>query len=128
MKLLLDTHTFLWLNDQPEKLGKAAMRECENPDNTLCLSIVSLWEIQIKKQLSKLDLKVPWWEMLHTQERENALTTLAVSVDHVQRLGELPMFHRDPFDRMLVVQAQVEGMTLVSADQSMAPYDVHVLW
>jgi PIN domain nuclease of toxin-antitoxin system len=116
MRLLLDTHCFLWLNGQPEKLG------------AVFLSLISLWEIQIKHQLGKLDLKVPWQQMLNVQQAQNDMQILPVSLPYILQLGQLPMHHGDPFDRMLVAQAQFEGMALVTADAAMRPYDVEVIW
>lgn len=128
MRLLLDTHCFLWLNGQPEKLGAVSLNACRDPENPLFLSLISLWEIQIKHQLGKLDLKVPWQQMLHVQQAQNDLRILPVSLPHIVQLGQLPMHHGDPFDRMLVAQAQFEGMALVSGDAAMGPYDVEVIW
>jgi PIN domain nuclease of toxin-antitoxin system len=125
---LLDTHCFLWLNDQPEKLGALALNACRDPENPLSLSLISLWEIQIKHQLGKLDLKVPWQQMLSMQQTRNDLRILPISLAHIEQLDHLPMHHRDPFDRMLIAQAQVEGMALVSADAAMGPYEVDVVW
>lgn len=128
MRLLLDTHCFLWLNDQPEKLGVLALNACQDPENPLSLSLISLWEIQIKHQLGKLDLKVPWQQMLNMQQTRNDLRILPVSLAHIEQLSQLPMHHRDPFDRMLIAQAQVEGMALISGDGAMEPYDLEVVW
>lgn len=128
MKLLLDTHTFLWLNDQPERLSEAAMKACSDPGNRLFLSIVSLWEIQIKQQLGKLALSIPWANMLQEQEQTNGLAILPIRIPHIQQLTKLPMHHRDPFDRLLLAQVQVEAMVFVSADQSIAPYGVNNVW
>lgn len=128
MKLLLDTHAFLWLNAAPARVGKSAMPACQDRSNALYLSLASLWEIQIKHQLGKLDLKLPWAQMLDAQQQANGLEVLPVSVDHIQALEQLPAHHRDPFDRMLIAQARAEGMTLVSADAAMHPYDVSTLW
>ena len=128
MRLLLDTHCFLWLNGQPEKIGALALDACQNREHVLYLSLVSLWEIQIKQQLGKLDLDVPWRDMLNVQQAENGLQLLPISLTHIEQLAQLLMHHRDPFDRLLIAQAQSEGMTFVSADSAMAPYAVEVIW
>lgn len=78
MKLLLDTHVFLWLNEAPEKLTPIIRQTCENPDNSLHLSIASVWEIQIKQQLGKLQLDIPWQDMIDTQRRDNNLAMLPI--------------------------------------------------
>ncbi len=128
MKLLLDTHAFLWLNTDPTRVGEAALAACQDQANSLHLSLASLWEVQIKHQLGKLELTVPWPRMLHTQQQANGLQTLTVSLRHIQGLQQLPMHHRDPFDRMLIAQAQIEDMTLITADAAIANYDVPTLW
>lgn len=128
MKLLLDTHIFLWLNDNPEKLSAVAMDACQNLDNSLYLSLISLWEIQIKRQLGKLDIQAPWQEMVKTQQVENSLEVLPLKEGHIEQLDRLEHHHRDPFDRMLISQAQVEGMKMVSADHAFTSYDVAVIW
>jgi PIN domain nuclease of toxin-antitoxin system len=128
MRLLLDTHCFLWLNDRPERLGPMALSACQDPGNPLYLSLVSLWEIEIKQHLGKLALKAPWRQMLSRQQADNGLRTLPISLSHIEQLAQLPMHHRDPFDRMLIAQARVEGMALVSVDGAMASYDVEVVW
>ncbi|MEM9153111.1 MAG: type II toxin-antitoxin system VapC family toxin [Cyanobacteria bacterium P01_F01_bin.3] len=112
-QLLLDTHIFLWLNDRPESLSKAALKICATPTNELFLSLVSLWEIQIKAQLGKLHMSVPWSTMVQRQRDENCLQILAISEAHIEQLGSLELHHRDPFDRLLIAQAQIEKMPLV---------------
>ncbi len=128
MKLLLDTHIFLWLNDRPEKLSVAAMEACGNAENSLYLSLISLWEIQIKRQLGKLDIQAPWQEMMKTQKMENGLEVLPLKESHIEQLDRLEPHHRDPFDRMLISQAQVEGMEMVSADRAFTSYNVALIW
>lgn len=128
MKLLLDTHAFLWLNTDPARVRQAALTACRDRANALYLSLVSLWEIQIKHQLGKLELRVPWAQMLEAQEQANGLQTLPLSTAHIQALQQLPPHHRDPFDRMLIAQAQAEGMALVTADPAMSAYDVTIVW
>ena len=86
MRLLLDTHCFLWLNDQPERLGALALTACQNPETPLFLRLVSLWEIQIKQQLGKLDLKASWRRMLSAQVADNGLRTLPISLAHREQL------------------------------------------
>lgn len=125
MKVLLDTHTFIWLDTLPEKLSKMAMDICQNVDNQLYLSI---WEIQIKIQLGKLNLRVPLADMLKVQQQENDLNILNITVEHIYQLQNLPFFHNDPFDRLIIAQSSLENMTLVSADGKFKNYDISVLW
>lgn len=128
MRLLLDTHTFLWLLESPEKLSGPALEACKNREHQLLLSVASAWEIQIKSQLGKLTLEVPLAEMIHNQQAANSLQVLAVDLEHVLELGNLPPHHKDPFDRLLVAQARIEGLRLVSSDDDIGQYDVSVLW
>lgn len=126
-QLLLDTHIFLWLNDCPERLSKRAIEICAKLANDLFLSLVSLWEIQIKSQLGKLQMSVPWQTMVQRQQDENGLQLLAISKAHIEQLGLLTLRHRDPFDRMLIAQAQAETMSLVSSDSVFSSYEVTVI-
>jgi PIN domain nuclease of toxin-antitoxin system len=128
MKLLLDTHTFIWWDSDPRKLSKTALSSCQNPDNTLILSVVSIWEMQIKLQLGKLQLNQPLPEIIDSQRQENNLQFLPVTIDHVLALDSLPFHHKDPFDRLLISQAIVENATLVSVDSRFTNYPVAVIW
>jgi PIN domain nuclease of toxin-antitoxin system len=128
MKLLLDTHTFLWLDSSPEKLSQRALAACEDPTNQLYLSVVSAWEIQIKRQINRLRLDVPLEQMIRGQESANDLRILPVGLRHVYVLDELPLHHNDPFDRLLIAQAKAEQAWLVSGDNRFQPYPVDVIW
>ena len=128
MRLLLDTHTFLWLDGSPERLSPAALAACEDLTNELYLSVVSAWEIQIKHQINRLQLDVPLEEMVQGQQAANDLHILPVELPHVYTLRQLPLHHHDPFDRLLIAQAKVEQMRLVSADSQFEPYLVEVIW
>jgi PIN domain nuclease of toxin-antitoxin system len=128
MKLLLDTNVFIWLNDAPHRVREQVMTVIANPDNDLFLSLTSIWEMQIKIQLGKLELSDSLPDILKTQQVENNLQVLTIDINHIWSLGNLPNHHRDPFDRLLIAQAQTEGMTLVSADGIFKMYDVDLLW
>jgi len=93
MKLLLDTHTFLWLDGSPEQLSPTALAACEDPANQLSLSVVSAWEIQIKHQINRLQLDVPLEEMIRGQQVANDLRILPVELHHVYALAGLPLHH-----------------------------------
>ncbi len=123
MNLLLDTHTVLWwLSDDPA-LSETARVAIADPENTVFLSAVVVWEIRIKQSIGKLDLPDDFGEVLDAQR----FAELAVTVDHAHTIAELPAAHRDPFDRMLVAQAMVEHMVIVTRDRSIADYDVEVI-
>jgi len=99
-----------------------------NADNTLYLSMVSLWEMQIKTQLGKLALDVPLDELWRRQQIEADIMLLPTREEHVWELGNLPQLHRDPFDRLLIAQAQYENLSLISADDIIARYETGVVW
>ena len=128
MKLLLDTHAFIWWDENPSKLGAAARLACSDPNNELVLSTASVWEIQLKQMVGKLALAKPLQRLLEDQTRENGLEISPVQVEHILHLDALPFHHRDPFDRILIAQAQVEGWTLVSHDDAFGSYGGSVLW
>jgi len=128
MKLLLDTNVFIWLNDAPDRVRKQVMTIVADPDNDLFLSLTSIWEMQIKIQLGKLQLSDALPDILRTQQIDNNLQILNINLSHIWALENLQYHHRDPFDRLLIAQAQIEGMTLVSADGIFDLYDVDLLW
>ena len=120
MKLLLDTHAVLWALAAPDQLARRARELLERPDTTVLVSVVSAWEMEIKRGLGKLD--VP--DDLDAQLRSLRFIELPVHLRHVQRLRRLPTLHRNPFDRMLVAQASVDGLTLVTRDRNVMAYPV----
>lgn len=128
MKLLLDTHTFLWWDSQPEKLSKKIFDLCQNENNILYLSIVSLWEIQIKVQLKKLELRLPLQQIFDDQCARNKVVLLDISPQHIFLLADLSSHHKDPFDRLLIAQAKTENMLLLSKDHIFQDYDINVIW
>ena len=128
MNLLLDTHTFIWWADEPEKLSAIARQALEDENNYLFLSLVSLWEIQIKVQLGKMKLSLPLKNLLESQEQANELELLPVTREHIFALDGLPFHHKDPFDRLLIAQSLVENTTIVSADPKLSAYPAPLLW
>lgn len=128
MKLLLDTHAFIWWDENPSKLGAAARRACSDPGNELILSTASVWEIQLKRMIGKLTLAKPLRQLLEEQARQNGLEISPVQTEHILRLETLPFHHRDPFDRILIAQAHAEGWTLISHDGAFQSYGVPILW
>jgi PIN domain nuclease of toxin-antitoxin system len=128
MKLLLDTHTFLWWDSEPSRLSSKALALCQDRANTVLLSVVSVWEMQIKSQLGKLKLSVPLAEVVETQRQTNNVEVMSVTLAHVLALENLPTPHKDPFDRLLIAQANVEGAVLVSDDPIFEEYPVKVVW
>ena len=124
MKLLLDTHTFLWWCADDPRLSEAARQEIADAGNEVYVSAVSSWEIAIKTRIGKLELgEVPEAFMLRMVAR-HAFGVLPIAMLHTLRDYGLPVHHADPFDRLLIAQAQLEGLTLVTNDDKIAHYDV----
>jgi|SRR5208283_5427147 len=128
MRLLLDTHTFIWWDSDPLRLTPQALEICQNPGNLLLLSVASVWEIQIKLQLGKLKLVLPLPELIIAQQRINKIEILPIKLEHALALDKLPARHKDPFDRLLISQALVEEAALVSKDPIFSEYPVTVVW
>jgi len=128
MRLLFDTHTFIWWDSDPNRLSEQVLSLCQNSENELLLSVVSVWEMQIKHQLNKLELRLPLAELINEQCERNGIQLLSVTLDHVLALDNLPLLHRDPFDRLLVAQANVEDILLISGDPIFCQYDVNCIW
>ncbi len=128
MKLLLDTHTFIWWDSEPAKLSPQALTLCQERTNSLLLSVASAWEMQIKLQLGKLKLTLPLAEIIESQQQRNNIEILPVLLPHVLALQSLPAHHKDPFDRLLIAQANVEEAILVSSDPVFVQYVVKVVW
>ena len=127
MKLLVDTHVFLWMATAPERLG-GAREAVETPANEVLLSAVSTWELAIKVSIGRLALPEAVGGYVTSRMRSLALDGLPVEHVHAAAVEALPMHHRDPFDRLLIAQARTVGATLVTADEAVRPYDIPILW
>jgi len=121
VRLLLDTHILLWAAAEPERLSRAAQSLLENVNNELIFSAVSLWEIAIKTARGREDFRVDAG-LLRRDLFDNGYAELAMTGAHAAALTGLPPFHKDPFDRMLIAQAMIEGLTLVTSDPAVAKY------
>ena len=128
MKLLFDTHAFLWLIDGDDRLSDTARQAYVDRANDLYVSAASLWEIGIKVSVGKLTLAEGWSAAIARELEANAIRWLPIELAHCARLSSLPFHHRDPFDRMLVAQALIEEMALLTADDAMAAYQVDCIW
>lgn len=124
MNLLLDTHIFIWWAMNPNKLSPTVYAALQDQNNTLVLSVVSIWEMQIKENAGRLTLPLPVKTFVRTQVADSNMEILAVLEPHIWGLKGLPFVHRDPFDRLLVAQASVEQYKLVTADRSLVQYPV----
>lgn len=121
MKLLLDTQLLLWAAGQPERLSTAARRFLSDPENELLFSAASLWEITIKAGLGRSDFRVEP-RLLRRGLLDNGYIELPITSEHAVNIDGLPPLHKDPFDRLLLAQAQSEGITLLTSDAQLAEY------
>lgn len=128
MKLLLDTHAFLWWVEGTPALGRRARAAVANPDNEVFISIASCWELAIKLSLGKLRLTQRLDRFIPEQLTLNGFSLFAVELRHVVGVADLPFHHRDPFDRLLVAQALQDQLAVVSADRVFRRYGVTVIW
>lgn len=127
MKALLDTHTFIWWDAAPSRLSPNVLAVLQNASIPVLLSVVSVWEMLIKIQLGKLTVSAPLASLIE-QQQVNGLQILPVMLPHVLAVERLPPAHKDPFDRLLAAQANVEGAVLLSADPIFREYPVQLLW
>ncbi|HOW54113.1 MAG TPA: type II toxin-antitoxin system VapC family toxin [Syntrophorhabdaceae bacterium] len=128
MKLLLDTHTFLWwITDSPE-LSLRVRDAIRNTENELFLSVASAWEMAIKVDLGRLHLPDRPDRFIPNQLAKNAIESLPIQMGHALHVSRLPLIHRDPFDRIIISQAILEKMPVVTRDADIAKYKVKILW
>lgn len=123
MSLLLDTHVLIWALAEEPGLASAARSAIWDEGNDVAVSPVSAWEIEIKRSVGKLDVPHDLVEELANAR----FSPLSITIDHALAAGRLPLYHRDPFDRMLIAQAQIEGLTIVTRDSQIEQYDVPVM-
>jgi PIN domain nuclease of toxin-antitoxin system len=128
VKLLLDTHAFLWWVEGTPPIGRRARAAVANPDNEVLVSIASCWELAIKLSLGKLRLTRSLDRFIPEQLTLNGFSLLDVELRHVVRVADLPFRHRDPFDRLLVAQALEDELAIVSADRVFRKYGVTLVW
>jgi PIN domain nuclease of toxin-antitoxin system len=128
MRLLLDTHALLWFWEGNAALSAVARAAIEELDNGKHVSHVTVWEVAIKVSLGKLKLAVPYNDLFPGALMANGFRVLPTSFERFRELLMLPFHHRDPFDRLLIAQARVEGFTLVSSDTRFRAYGVPLLW
>lgn len=128
MKLLLDTHAFLWFISGSDELSDHAKALIEDTGNERYLSVASLWEMAIKVSLGKLKVPLPLSRLVREHVTGNAIEVLAIEPEHLDEQRKLPFHHRDPFDRLIIAQAIVEEMEVVTRDEAFSAYDVHCTW
>lgn len=128
MKLLADTHAFIWSFSDTKKLPPMVAAALKNPSHQVFLSVASVWEMQIKIRLGQMVFPDTLANIIQEQQFINGIEILPVQLSHALYLENLPYHHKDPFDRLLISQAIVENMTLISADKVFSQYPVKLLW
>jgi PIN domain nuclease of toxin-antitoxin system len=128
VRLLLDTHSFLWFVGGDSSLSVAARLLIEDADNSVLLSAASVWEIAIKVSLGKLHLEQPFDVLIPQQLLVNHIELLGITLQHTAIVARLPFHHRDPFDRLLIAQAIVEQIPVITRDPAFDAYPVQRLW
>jgi len=122
LRLLLDTHTVVWAVTEPERVAPEALGLIESSENEVFVSVVSPWELAIKLSRRRIELPEVFYETL----RDGQFSLLPVTIRHTEAIASLPHHHRDLFDRMLVAQAQIEGLTLITSDREIRRYPVSI--
>lgn len=126
-RFLLDTHVWLWLQSDPERIDSVVLDQLADQRNELLLSAASSWELSIKHALGRIELPQPPATYVPDRLRRSGVVPLAIEHAHVLAVGGLPLHHRDPFDRLLIAQAQMLGLPLVTADRQMERYDIEIV-
>ncbi len=127
MNYLLDTHTLIWFLNGEENLSDKSKEAIENPENSNFISIASIWELAIKISLDKFKFEKGFKKFLELID-ENGFEVIPVSFEHAIRLSRLEFIHRDPFDRLIVVQAMTDNLTVITRDENMTKYEIKTLW
>ena len=123
MKYLLDTHSLLWTIFEPDKLSTEAQEIILDQNNIVCISLISLWEISIKQNIGRLDIPKKFFEVVN----QGGFEMLPLTVLQIEQYRTLPLHHRDPFDRMLIVQAQQQKLIFITRDPEISKYDVEIV-
>jgi PIN domain nuclease of toxin-antitoxin system len=127
-RVLLDTHTFIWWNNEPERLSERVHSLISDEGVEVFFSAVSAWEISVKYGKGRLQLPVPPVEFVLTRVYREGFQALPIDINHAVNVGRLPPIHNDPFDRLLVAQSQLQGFPILTSDANIARYDVEVIW
>ena len=128
MNILLDSHTLIWFSQNSPQLSSSAIEILEDRNNLLFLSLVSVWEIQIKVQLGKLNLDISLSELVKDQTKINDVQILPMKLSHIWTLDTLPYYHKDPCDRLLISQAITENLIILGVDSVFDSYPVEKIW
>ncbi len=128
MNYLLDTSVLLWFLADHNRLTNINKSRIRNPENNIHISLVSMWEMAIKFNLGKLDSPLSFAEVVDEVTGNNSFRMLDIRIAHLWRVAELPLLHRDPFDRLLIAQSQVEGLPIITSDSAFDRYQVQRIW
>ena len=128
MNILLDSHTLIWFSQNSPQLSSSAIKILEDRNNLLFLSLVSVWEIQIKVQLGKLNLDISLSEIVKDQTKINDVQILPLKLSHIWTLDTLPYYQKDPFDHLLISQAITENLIILGVDSVFNSYPVQKIW
>jgi PIN domain nuclease of toxin-antitoxin system len=128
MRVLIDTHIFIWYIQNSERLPSSIATYINDGRNDILLSIASVWEMAIKQSTGKLNLGLPYASFIAEQMRLNSIELLSLRLDHLEVVTTMPFHHRDPFDRILIAQAMLEDIGIVSADSIFSSYPVQRIW
>jgi PIN domain nuclease of toxin-antitoxin system len=128
MRVLLDTHALIWFVLDSPQISVRVKRLIEDENNDKLLSIASVWEMAIKQNIGKLSFGLPFKDFLQQQLNLNSIDLLNINLNHINVISTLPQHHRDPFDRLIIAQAMVEEIPILSADTAFDAYSIHRLW
>ncbi|MFH2045273.1 MAG: type II toxin-antitoxin system VapC family toxin [Pseudomonadota bacterium] len=128
MQAILDTNSFLWFISGSEKLSINALEFIADSNNRLVMSTAGLWEIAIKVSINKLNLLQPYEKLIPQQLKENDINVMPIELSHLAKVIELPFYHRDPFDRIIIAQALIENLPIVTSDSIFSQYSVKLIW
>jgi PIN domain nuclease of toxin-antitoxin system len=128
LRILLDTQCWLWMQISPERFSRRVLELIEGSSNELLLSAASCWEIATKYALGKLPLPLPPAEYVPSRMQSSGVLALPISHNHALHVATLPYHHRDPFDRLLIAQGQLERLPVLTVDRQFAAYDVRIEW
>jgi PIN domain nuclease of toxin-antitoxin system len=127
MDILLDTHAFMWFVNGDPMLGRNAKKSIENTANQSFMSVASLWEMAIKINIGKLSLSKPY-HLIEQQIEDNRIELLPIRFNHTLQIVNLPLYHRYPFDRLIIAQAIAENMTVITKDDNFKSYPINIIW
>ncbi|NJL53613.1 MAG: type II toxin-antitoxin system VapC family toxin [Hydrococcus sp. SU_1_0] len=123
MKFLLDTHSLLWTIFEPDKLSTKAQEIIIDHNNIICVSLISLWEISIKQNIGRLDIPQEFFEVVS----KGGFEMIELTMEQIAKYRTLPLYHRDPFDRMLIVQARQQKLIFITRDSEISKYDIEII-